>query len=343
MSEFDQVPFGGVEFADNPEPRCACVLLLDTSGSMSGAKISELNAGLQIFAEELRSDAMAAKRVEVAIVTFGPVQTAQHFVTADAFQAPHLIASGDTPMGAAIQNAVALVAERKATYKANGIGYYRPWLFLITDGAPTDDVSAATAAIREGEASVADALCGRGRGGGHESSRADRRASSAQAAWSFLPRAVCLVVQFAGRRSAFSARRGGPTYKSDSARRLGRRRLNRVCGGSRQPERRGLRTSGRGFPVKTGSRARCCPVTTWWLPLPMGQDRRQRAASAPRLLSRSSPRRSVVRLKRADRIFISFYGRPRRKPAKRFFPKLSSKGRSHGASRQLSLSWWRRR
>ena len=153
MSEMDQVPFSGVEFADNPEPRCPCVLLLDTSGSMSGAKIAELNNGLRIFSEELRSDSMAAKRVEVAIVTFGPVQTVQHFVTADVFQAPTLVASGDTPMGAAVQSAILLVAERKATYKANGIGYYRPWLFLITDGAPTDDVSAATAAIREGEAS----------------------------------------------------------------------------------------------------------------------------------------------------------------------------------------------
>jgi uncharacterized protein YegL len=154
MSELiEQVPFAGVEFADNPEPRCPCVLLLDTSGSMSGTKIAELNSGLETFAEELQSDAMAAKRVEVAIVTFGPVQTVQHFVTADAFQAPTLVASGDTPMGAAIQNAVELVAERKAAYKANGIGYYRPWIFLITDGAPTDNVNTATAAIREGEAS----------------------------------------------------------------------------------------------------------------------------------------------------------------------------------------------
>lgn len=153
MSELDQKPWGGVEFADNPEPRCPCILLLDTSGSMSGAKITELNNGLKTFEEELRSDAMAAKRVEVAIVTFGPVQTVQHFVTADAFLAPSLVASGDTPMGAAIQNAVALVAERKAVYRTNGIGYYRPWVFLITDGAPTDDVSAAAAAIREGEAS----------------------------------------------------------------------------------------------------------------------------------------------------------------------------------------------
>jgi uncharacterized protein YegL len=92
---------------------------------------------------------------EIAIVTFGPVQTVQRFVTADAFLPPSLVASGDTPMGAAIMSAVALVAERKDTYKANGIGYYRPWLFLITDGAPTDDVSAVAAAIREGEASKA--------------------------------------------------------------------------------------------------------------------------------------------------------------------------------------------
>lgn len=153
MTDLDQVPFDAAEFADNPEPRCPCILLLDTSGSMSGAKIAELNRGLHTFAEELRSDAMAAKRVEIAIVTFGPVQTVQHFVTADSVQPPSLVASGDTPMGAAIMNAVALVADRKANYKANGIGYYRPWLFLITDGAPTDDVRAAAAAIREGEAS----------------------------------------------------------------------------------------------------------------------------------------------------------------------------------------------
>jgi hypothetical protein len=36
-----------VEFAENPEPRCACVLLLDTSGSMAGEKIDSLNEGLK--------------------------------------------------------------------------------------------------------------------------------------------------------------------------------------------------------------------------------------------------------------------------------------------------------
>ena len=157
-SPADPVPFGEVEFAENPEPRCPCVLLLDTSASMRGRKIVELNLGLQAFADALRSDAMAAKRVEVAMVTFGPVQTAQPFVTADSFRPPTLVATGDTPMGAAIQSALGLVSERKNTYKANGIGYYRPWLFLITDGTPTDDILGASAAIREGEASKAIAF-----------------------------------------------------------------------------------------------------------------------------------------------------------------------------------------
>ena len=152
MSQLDQVPFGGASFAENPEPRCPVVLLLDTSGSMSGEKIQQLNSGLKTFTDDLTTDTYAAKRVEVAIVTFGPVRTVQPFVTVDAFQAPTLVAGGDTPMGAAILKAIDLLNERKAAYKSNGIGYYRPWLFLITDGAPTDNIDAASTAIREGEA-----------------------------------------------------------------------------------------------------------------------------------------------------------------------------------------------
>ncbi len=159
MDELEQVPFGADsgfgeagDFASNPEPRCPCVLLLDTSGSMAGQKIDELNAGLRTFADELKSDAMAMKRVEVAIVTFGPVDVVQDFVTADAFQPPTLNARGSTPMGAAIQRGMEMIATRKAAYKTNGIGYYRPWIFLMTDGAPTDDTNGAAAGVKEGEA-----------------------------------------------------------------------------------------------------------------------------------------------------------------------------------------------
>lgn len=151
MTNLEQMPFGNLEFADNPEPRCACLLLLDTSGSMKGAKIAQLNQGLAEFARQLRADSMAAKRVEVAVVTFGPVNVEQRFVTADSFVAPKLGADGGTPMGEAIRRAVDLISERKKAYRANGIGYYRPWIFMISDGEPTDDVTAATDLIKLGE------------------------------------------------------------------------------------------------------------------------------------------------------------------------------------------------
>jgi uncharacterized protein YegL len=127
----------GLEFADNPEPRCPCVLLLDTSKSMSGDRIAALNQGLQAFRDELSKDPLARQRVEVAIVTFGgPVQVLQNFVTVDSFIAPVLLASGQTPMGSGILKALDLINSRKEQYRTNGVAYYRPWIFLITDGAP---------------------------------------------------------------------------------------------------------------------------------------------------------------------------------------------------------------
>ncbi|MCS6776764.1 MAG: VWA domain-containing protein [Chloroherpetonaceae bacterium] len=126
-----------IEFAENPEPRCPCVLLLDISGSMHGAPIEALNEGLRTFRDNLCRDPLASRRVEVAIVTFNSeVRVEQDFVTVDRFEPPTLKAQGMTHMGAAIHKALDLVQARKAQYRASGIAYYRPWVFLITDGAP---------------------------------------------------------------------------------------------------------------------------------------------------------------------------------------------------------------
>lgn len=156
MSE--QISFNVGVFADNPEPRCPCLLLLDVSGSMGGQPIAELNAGLITFKDELAADSLAMKRVEVGIITFGPVKTEQLFQTAEHFYPPTLVTQGDTPMGEAIRRGLEMIRQRKEEYRSNAISYYRPWVFLITDGGPTDEWKSAATAVRDGEASKAFAF-----------------------------------------------------------------------------------------------------------------------------------------------------------------------------------------
>lgn len=126
-----------VEFAENPEPRCPCVLLLDTSASMTGSPIQALNEGLRTFKEDLVKDDLASKRVEIAVISFdNQIKVIQDFVTVDRFESPVLTAQGQTFMGNGINKALDLIATRKSDYRQHGITYYRPWVFMITDGEP---------------------------------------------------------------------------------------------------------------------------------------------------------------------------------------------------------------
>jgi uncharacterized protein YegL len=123
---------------------------------MRGEPIKALADGLAAFKDELLKDSLAKRRVEVAIITFGgAVQVAQDFVTVDHLRVPALAADGLTPMGTATLKALDMVEARKQQYKANAVAYYRPWLFLITDGAAEgereDLVRQAAARIRAEE------------------------------------------------------------------------------------------------------------------------------------------------------------------------------------------------
>jgi uncharacterized protein YegL len=123
---------------DNREPRQPLVLLVDTSGSMS-SEIEDVTSGLKTLRDALVGDSVARNRVEVAIVTFGGTVTAHgDFGEAALFEPPPLSASGDTPMAAALEQALDLLEAKKRAYKASGLDYYRPLIFLVTDGAPTD-------------------------------------------------------------------------------------------------------------------------------------------------------------------------------------------------------------
>ena len=135
---------------DNPEPRCPVVLLLDTSYSMSGAPINQLNEGVHALYAALKDDDLASVRVDLSIVSFGQkVEVVQDFATVSESEAPTLKVNGMTPMGEAIVTGLKRIENRKGEYREAGISYYRPWLFVITDGQPTDSVVEASKMLQE--------------------------------------------------------------------------------------------------------------------------------------------------------------------------------------------------
>jgi len=132
------------ELVSNPTARVPVCLCLDTSGSMGGDPIDELNVGVATFLEGLRSDEVAQFAAEVAIVTFGGfVSELLDCASLSRVEAPSLSAYGETPMGQAVEKALDLLEARKREYSNAGVDYFQPWLALMTDGQPTDAIDRA--------------------------------------------------------------------------------------------------------------------------------------------------------------------------------------------------------
>jgi uncharacterized protein YegL len=128
------------DLIDNPSPRCPVALVLDVSGSMDGQPIEELNAGIQLFIEEVKRDDLARWSVDLAVYTAGGSSDCiQDFIAVEQINGFSPMFAGDsTPLGSAMQMALDDLVARKQAYRNNGVPYYQPWLVLISDGAPTD-------------------------------------------------------------------------------------------------------------------------------------------------------------------------------------------------------------
>ena len=124
----------------NKDQKCPVVLVLDTSGSMDGEPMNELNAALQKFKDEVLMDSTLSNRLEVGIVCFDDdsrVERPIDLISTETVM-PTLSVGGTTNVVSGMRNAMQLIEDRKAFYRANNEPFYRPFICLITDGEPTN-------------------------------------------------------------------------------------------------------------------------------------------------------------------------------------------------------------
>lgn len=152
--EFPKGGIGNAPIENGGEPHVPCVILVDTSGSMSEAE-RQLNDGLEAMGKALNEDPLARGRVEFCIISFGSEGRAKILVPfgpAYDYKAPYVVCDGpNTPMHEAVQLGLDELEARKQQYKDCGTAYYRPWLFLLTDGYPNDTDNGAFDRLRESQ------------------------------------------------------------------------------------------------------------------------------------------------------------------------------------------------
>ena len=121
--------------------RLPVYILIDTSGSMHGEPIEAVRNGLQVLISSLRQDPYALETAYISVITFS--SSAKQLIPLTelmSFQIPEVNASGTTALGGALNLLVDSINNEVKTGSAEQKGDWKPVVFLLTDGAPTDDV-----------------------------------------------------------------------------------------------------------------------------------------------------------------------------------------------------------
>lgn len=132
--------FENVPTLSNRSERLPCVLVVDASSSMSGTPIKELNDGLVLLEQDLKRDEEASRRVRVMVVQVSDESARKivDWVDAEHFSAPKLSPSGRTPLGDGVRIALEEIKAELQRLKDENIARKVPWVWIFTDGSPTD-------------------------------------------------------------------------------------------------------------------------------------------------------------------------------------------------------------
>lgn len=130
--------------------RLPVYILLDTSGSMMGEPIEAVKNGVQIMISSLRQNPQAIETAFLSIITFN--SNANQLVPLtdlSTFQMPDINASGTTSLGEALNLVSTCIDREVATTTAESKGDWKPLVFIMTDGIPTDDITSGLAALKK--------------------------------------------------------------------------------------------------------------------------------------------------------------------------------------------------